>query len=65
MLFGAIVAPNDFQRNLDEGFGKLKQVLIIADDIMVVGYRPDHSDHNQAFISLLQTAQKCNCQVKL
>ena len=27
---------------------------------MVVGYKPDHSDHDQAFTSLLQTAKKCN-----
>ena len=35
-------------------------VIIIVDDIMIVGYRPDHSDHDQAFTILLQTAQKCN-----
>ena len=44
-------------------FGKLKQVIIIRDDIMVVGYKPDHSDLNQAFTSLLQTAQKCNIKL--
>ena len=35
--FGAAVAGDIFQRKLDECFGKLKQVIIIADDIMVVG----------------------------
>ena len=30
---------------------------------MVVGYKPDHSDHNQAFTSLLHTAQKCNANL--
>ena len=30
---------------------------------MVVGYKPDHSDKNQAFTSLLQTAQKCNLKL--
>ena len=53
MPFGVTVAGDVFQRKLDECFGKLKQVIIIADDIMVVGYNPDHSDHNQAFTSLL------------
>ena len=33
-------------------FGKLKQVVIIEDDIMVVGYKPDNSDHDHAFTSL-------------
>ena len=60
MPFGATVAGDVFERKLDEHFGKLKQVIIITDDIMVVGYKPDHRDHDQAFTSLLQTAQKCN-----
>ena len=63
MPFGATVAGDAFQRKLDECFGKLKQVIIIADEIMVVGYRPDHSDHDQAFTSLFQTAQKCNIKL--
>ena len=60
MPFGATVASDVFQWKLDECFGKLKQVIIITDDIMVVGYKPDNSDHGQAFTSLLQTSQKCN-----
>ena len=63
MPFGATVAGDVFQHKLDEFFGKLKQVIIIVDDIMIVGYKPDHSDHNQAFTSLLQTAQKCNVKL--
>ena len=56
--------PSDVsQRKLDECFGKVKQVIIITDDIMVVGYNPDHSDHNHAFTSLLKTAQKCNVKL--
>ena len=63
MPFGATVAGDVFQRKLDECFGKLKQVIIITEDIMVVEYKPDHSDHDQAFTSLLQTAQKCNVKL--
>ena len=63
MPFGATGAGDVFQRKLDECFGKLKQVIIIADDIMVVGYKVDHSDHDQTFTSLLQTAQKCNVKL--
>ena len=65
MPCGATVAGDVFQRKLDECFGKLKQIIIIADDIMVVGYKPDHSDHDQAFTSLLQKAQKCNVNLNL
>ena len=54
------VAGDVFQRVLDECFGKLKQVIIITDDIMVVGSMSDHSNHNQAFTDLIQTSQKCN-----
>ena len=56
MLFGATVAGDVFQCKLVECFGKIEQVIIIADDIMIVGYKPDHSDHDQAFTTLLQTA---------
>ena len=30
---------------------------------MVVDYKSDHSDHDQAFTSLLQTVQKCNVKL--
>ena len=53
MPFGTTVASDVFQHKLDECFGKIKQVVIIADDIMIVGYKPDHSDHDQAFTNLL------------
>ena len=59
MLFGATVASDVFQGKLDECFAKLRQVIII-DDIMVVGYRPNHTDHDHAFINTLHMAQKYN-----
>ena len=46
MPFGATVAGDVFQRKFDECFGKQKQVINITDDIMVVGYKSDHSNHN-------------------
>ena len=57
MPFGVNVAGDVFQHKLDEIFGKLTNVMCIADDIMVVGYK-DHSDHDLALTKLLQTAQK-------
>ena len=60
MPFEAIVACYVFQCKLDESFGKIEQVIIIADDIIIVGYKPDHSDYDQALTTLLQIAQKCN-----
>ena len=58
-----VMSSEKIQRKLDECFGKLKQVIIITDNIMVVGYKPDHSDHDQVFTSLLQTVQKCNVKL--
>ena len=37
MLFGITVARNVFQSQLDQCFGKIDQVIVIVDDIMVVG----------------------------
>ena len=38
-------------------------VIVIADDIMIVGKKPSHSDHDQALTTLLETARKCNVQL--
>ena len=63
MPSAATMAGDVLKQKLDECFGKLKQVIIIANDIMVVGYKPDHSDHDQSFTNLLQKAQKCNVKL--
>ena len=60
--FGLIGVGDVFQHKPDECFGKIEQVIIIADD-MIVGYKPDHSDQDQAFSTLLQTAKQCNVKV--
>ena len=63
MPFGATVAGDVFQHKLDVCLGKIDHVIIIADDVMIVGSKADHSDHDQAFTTLLQTAQKCNVKL--
>ena len=63
MPFGATVAGDVFKHKLEECFGKIKQAIIIEDGIMIVGNKPDHSDHDQAFTTLLQTAQKYNVKL--
>ena len=60
MPFSAIVASNVFQRKLNQCFGHLQNVIVIADYIMVVGKQPDHKDHNSALTMLLNTARQCN-----
>ena len=60
MPFGATVAGDVLQQKLDQCFGHLKKVIVIADDIMIVSQKPSHSNHDQALTTLLETARKCN-----
>ena len=63
MPFGITVAGDVFQRKLDTIFGHLSQVACIADDIIVMGYKVDHSGHDTAFTKLLQTARENNVKL--
>ena len=63
MPFGIKVAGDVFQCKLDECFGHIKNLIVIADDIMVVGRKHNHKDHDLAFTMLLQTARKCNVKL--
>ena len=58
MPFGITVAGNIFQQKLDQCFSHLKNAIVIADDIMVVG--KNHKEHYLALTALLETARKCN-----
>ena len=60
MPFGATIVGDVFQRKLDQCFGHLQNVIVNADDIMVVGKQPNHKDHDQALTALVNTARKCN-----
>ena len=60
MPFGATVMGYVFQRKLYQCFSHLKNVIVIADDIMVVGKQPNCRDHDTALTNLLNTARKCN-----
>ena len=60
MPVGATVVGNVFQRKLDQCFGHLHNVIVIADDIMVIGKQPNHKGHDLALTKLLNTARKCN-----
>ena len=60
MPFGTTVAGDVFQRKLDQCFGHLQNVIVIADDIMVIGKQSNHKDHDLALTTLLNTARKCN-----
>ena len=57
MPFGATVAGDVFQDKLDQCFSHIKNVIVIADDIMTVGKRHNHSKHNQALTTLLEAVR--------
>ena len=63
MPFGAPAVGDVFHCKVDQCFGHLKNVIVIADDIMIVGKKPSHSNHDQALTTLLETARKCNAQL--
>ena len=48
MTFGATAAGDVFQHKLDQCFEQIKNMIVIADDIMIVGKKMNHSDHDQA-----------------
>ena len=52
-----------FQHKLDQGFGKIDQVIVIVDDIMIVGKKRNHRDHDIALTTLLETARKYNVKL--
>ena len=63
MPFGITVARDVFQRQLDQYFGKIDQVIVIADDIMVIGKQHNDKDCDIALTNLLETARRCNIRL--
>ena len=58
------VAGDMFQCKLDKCFAHIKNLIVIADNTMVVGRKHNQKDHDLAFTTLLQTARKCNVKLK-
>ena len=63
MPFGIMVAGGLFQHKLDECLGHIKNLIMNADGIMVIGRKQSHKDYYLAFTTLLQTARKCNIKL--
>ena len=60
MPFGTTIMGDVFQRKLEQCFRHLQNIIVIADDIMVVEKQSSHKDPDQALTALLNTARKCN-----
>ena len=63
MPLGATIAGDVFQHKLDQCFGHITDVIVIADDIMAVERKHNHRNHDQALTTLLETASKCNIRL--
>ena len=63
MPFGVTVAGDVFQCKLHECFGKSRQVIVMADDIIVVGYKQNHTHHDYVLTTLLETASRCTVKL--
>ena len=63
MPFGATVSGDVFQCKLDQCFEHIPNVIVIADDIMVVGKMQNHKDHDHTLTTLLQTAKAYNVRL--
>ena len=61
--FCITVAGDVFQQKLNECFGHIKNLIVIADDVMIIGKNENHKDHDIAFTTLLHTARKCNIKL--
>ena len=61
MPFDISMVGDIFQQKLDLCFSHLKNVIVTADDIIVVG--KTHKEHNLALTALLETVRKCNVQL--
>ena len=63
MPFGITVAGDVFQQKLDQCFGKIDQVIVIAYDIVIIGKKQNYRDRDVALTTLLETAGKCNVKL--
>ena len=56
--FGISCAQDEFQRAIDSTFGDIPNVLGIADDLVVVGFAEDGSDHDASLKAVLERARQ-------
>ena len=52
--FGVAPVGNMFQCKIDEIFSDMPNIFGIADDILVIGYNKDGTDHDEAVYGMLR-----------
>ena len=63
LLFGAVLVGDMFQCKIDEIFNDMPNVFGIADDILVIGYDKDGTDHDEAVYKVLKWCQDVNLKL--
>ena len=63
LSLGAVLAGNIFQCKIDEIFNDMPDVFGIADDILVMGYDKDGTDHDEAVYNVLRQCQDVNLKL--
>ena len=63
--FGTNVSGDCHQRGIDSIYGKLDNVIGIADDLLIWGNEEDGSDHDHAFQSVPETTHKNNLKLNI
>ena len=61
--FGAALAGDMFQHKIDETFNDILNVFCIADDILIIGYDKDGTDHNETVNKVLKCCQDVNLKL--
>ena len=65
MPFGTNVSGDCHQHGIDAKYGKLKNVIGIADYLLIWGNEPDGSDHDKAFQAVLDTTRQNNLKLNI
>ena len=63
MPFGVTGEGDVFQNKLDQCFGHIKEVIVIAHDIIIVGKKPNYNNHDHTLTTLFETARRFNVQL--
>ena len=63
LLFGAVPAGDMFQCKIDKICNDMLNLFGIADDILVIGYNKDRTDHNKAVYNVLRWCQNVNLRL--
>ena len=67
MPFGVSLAPEEFERNLQEKLGDLEGIAVIRDDIIVMGFGETQEqavhNHDENLLKLLERARKVNLRL--